>query len=224
MTDGLLPRAIRVPIGFGKTTTALDAGTGRQLLTLCEYRYTDGLGRKELLGAQLWLDRFAVPVRHVRDAARREFLDNRGQATSDDVALSFLIARQRPVIDAMLGLGYDARADAVDAIVGATLEGAPPSDVAVDAFAAVTGLTRTEVRERFGELPALNRVSLTDLLDLPDAEFEAARDRFERFAANVTPDQHRSGRKRARVRLGWFLSAFLIGPIADVPGVKPDQR
>lgn len=67
---GLLPRATRVPVGWGAPSTAQSVETGRQLLRLCHYRYSQRLGRLDVVAANLLLDGFVVDLDPVRRAMR----------------------------------------------------------------------------------------------------------------------------------------------------------
>jgi len=211
VTAGLLPSVPPIPVGFGQRATVQHVDTGRQLLALCRYRYADKLGRYDLIGAQLWLDGFDVSTTFVREAIGREF---RRPATArpepDEDAISFQIARRRPIIDAMPPLSYDERAEVVYGIRGVLEDGGGPSRHGLEVIARALEL---DIRDAARVLKALPRVTPESAVQVQlarDEDLSSARTAWSHLVARTTPDQHKSGRTRARVRLGLFIGAFLL--------------
>jgi hypothetical protein len=205
VSASLLPKADSKPTGFGQRATTLHVATGQQLLALCRYRYSDGLGRYDLVGAQLWLDNFDVPDRFLRAAIVREFATP--ASTPNDIALSYQVARQRPIIDAMPNLSYDDRADVVDELRGQLEEGEPPSRRGIELIARAAGLSIPETTRALRALPTVPREAAAEAALATMEDLAAARIAWSSLMADITPDIHKNGRTRARVRLGLFVSA-----------------
>lgn len=211
VSAGLLPKAESVPTGFGQRATVQHVDTGRQLLALGHYRYTDKLGRHDLIGAQLWLDGFDVTTTLVRDAVAREFVRPAGSRPKpDDVAISLQIARQRPIIDAMPRLSVDKRADVVDEIRRVIEDGDQPSRYGLELIANASELDSREAVRRLKTLPRATAESARQVQEAPDDDLLSARAAFSHLISNTSLDQHKNGRTRARLRLGLFISAFLL--------------
>jgi hypothetical protein len=211
ISGGLLPKAQPVPTGFGQRATVQHVDTGRQLLALCRYRYKDKLGRYDLIGAQLWLDGFDLATAFVRDAVAREFVrpaDTRPKA--DEVASSFQIARQRPIIDATPRLSYDERAEVTDEFRGALEDGEEPSPHGMQLISRAMALDVSEAKRVVAGLPRVTPESATQVELALDEDLLSARTAWAHLSAQATPDRHKNGRTRARVRLGLFVSAFLL--------------
>lgn len=224
VTAGLLPKAVTTRVGFGgRVHTDIPRETECQLLALCRYRIDDKLGRYDLVGAQLWLDGYDVPTRYVRDALAREFLntavevatsgldrsDERLLADEDQDRLPALIARQRPIVVALPGLDFTRRSELVDELRAIAFDGAAPLQYGIDQIAALTGEDEGTVRRLIAAIPTITRASVTAAVDVVDDEMIQARAAFQALEARVTPDRHRSGRIRAKVRLGQFLFALM---------------
>ncbi len=208
VSAGLLPRADSKPTGFSQRTTAIHVATGRQLLALCRYRYRDGLGRYDLVGAQLWLDYFDVPDRFLRAAIVREFPTPAG--TPDGVALSYRVARQRPIIDAMPNLSYDDRADVIDELRRQFEEKEPPSTRGIQLIARAADLTAPETMRAMRALPSVSRKAAAEAALATTEDLSAARLAWSVLIARTTPDSHKNGRTLARIRLGLFVSAYVL--------------
>jgi hypothetical protein len=214
VSAGLLPGATSIPTGYGQRTTVLHVDTGRQLVALCRYRYTDELGRYDLIGAQLWLDGFDVATRFVTEALRREFGATRRDHEREEIGDSYLIARQRPIIEAMPHLTYDEREEVVDEVASAIEDGEVPSTHGLETIGKAVGVTPKEAGQLVELLPGLAPDAVKVVIEASDRDLLAARDAFTYLSARVTPDPHRRGRTRAKVRLGLFLSAFFLDTAA----------
>jgi hypothetical protein len=219
ISAGLLPKAQSVPTGFGQRATVQHVDTGRQLLSLCRYRRKDKLGRYDLIGAQLWLDGFDLATAFVRDAVAREFgrpADTRPKP--DAVASSFQIARQRPIIDATPRLSYDERAEVIDEVRGVLEDGEEPSRHGMKLVARASALDVSEAKRVLARLPRVTPESAAQILVALDEDLLSARTAWAHLSAQATPDEHKNGRTRARLRLGLFIAAFLID--AELRGPK----
>jgi hypothetical protein len=208
----LLPESAAEPSSFGQHITAPHADAERRLLALCRYRYTDKLGRYDLIGAQLWLDAFDVSTRFLRDAVGREFPRSAHRVEPpDEVAVSYQIARQRPIINAMPGLSFDERADIVGEVAGVLERGERPSDYGRELLARAMGLRPAETAGVLALLPHVTPEAGEQVRQATDVELlSVRRGAWAYFESHSTPDRHRSGRTRARIRLGRFISAFLL--------------
>lgn len=212
VSGGLLPPASAEWWGFGQRSTVQHVDTGRQLVAICRYRFDDRLGRHDLIGAQLWLDDFAVDTDLLRAAIRREFQGGIGGTSTEETedALPYRVARQAPVIQALPGLSYDERADVIEEVRLAAQSRDEPTRLGVARLARASHQAPDAVRAALKAMPALP----TDLPELAarasDNELRSARQAFAALSSQTSPDQHRNGRTRARVRLGQFLSAFWL--------------
>jgi len=210
VSAGLLPESETQPSQFGQHIKAPHVDAERQLLTLCRYRYTDKLGRYDLVGAQLWLDGFGVSTAFVRGAVGREFVRDTPRPQRDEVAISFQIARQRPIIDAMPRLSFDERADVIDEIRSVVENGEQPSRHGLELIASASALDTKEAARLLQTLPRVTSESALQVQEASDEDLLSARSAFSHLISNTTPDQHKNGRTRARIRLGLFVVAFLL--------------
>jgi hypothetical protein len=218
ISAGLLPKARSVPMGFGQRATVQHVDTGRQLLALCRYRYTDKLGRYDLIGAQLWLDDFDVPTRFLRAAVGREFPRSVDPAEPpDEVAVSYQIARQRPIIDAMPGLSFDKRADVIGELASVLERGERPSDYGLELIARASALDTKEASRLLKALPRVTPESAVQVQMASDDDLLSARIAWSSLVSRTTPEQHKNGRTRARIRLGLFVGTFLLDAMPRDP-------
>lgn len=211
VTAELLPTVPPVHPGFGQRATMQHVDTGRQLLALCRYRYTDKLGRYDLIGAQLWLDGFGDSTKLVRDAVGREFVRPAStQPERDELEFSFQVARQRPIIDAMPQHSYDERAEVVEDIRRAIEDGEQPPLHGLQLIGRALALDLKDSARVLESLPRVTAESAREVQEALDEDLLAARSAFSFLISNTTPDQHKNGRTRARIRLGLFVVAFLL--------------
>jgi hypothetical protein len=212
VSAGLIPESATERSPFGQHITAPHADAERQLLALCRYRYTDKLGRYDLIGAQVWLDGFDVATRFLRDAVGREFPRSEPPTEPpDEVAVSYQIARQRPIINTMPGLSFDKRADVVDELVGVLERGERPSDYGRELLARAMGLSPTETTGVLARLPRVTPEAGEQVRKASDEELLfVRRGAWAFFESHSAPDRHRNGRTRARIRLGRFVGALLL--------------
>jgi hypothetical protein len=211
LSAGLLPKVPPVPTGFGQRAIVQHVDTGRQLLALCRYRYRDKLGRYDLIGAQLWLDGFEVSTSFVRDAIAREFVRPAGtRPQPDEVSSSFLIARQRPIIDAMPRLSFDERAEVIDEIRRVIEDGDQPSRHGLALIASASSVATKEAARLLKTLPRVTPESGVQAREASDEDLSSARIAWSHLVSRTTPDQHKNGRTRARIRLGLFVGAFVL--------------
>src|SRR5437870_1268599 len=70
VVEKLLPHTVPIYEGWGPPRIAQLTEAGSQLLRLCYYRYDESLGRHDIVGANLWLEGFAVPADRIREAIR----------------------------------------------------------------------------------------------------------------------------------------------------------
>ncbi|MEP6638750.1 MAG: hypothetical protein ABJC39_05310 [Chloroflexota bacterium] len=223
VTAGLLPKATTTRAGFGgRVQTIIPTETACQLEALCRYRLDDRLGRYDLVGAQLWLDGFDTPTRHIRDPIAREFLrttPNPGapEPLLEDASLGdevldrvpALVARQAPVKTAMAGLGYTERIELVEEIRAIALEGAEPLEYGVSQLAGLTDEATASIRRQLALASRITRSGVASALEVTDGDLVEARAAFQALEGAVARDQHRSGRTRAKVRLAQFVFALM---------------
>jgi hypothetical protein len=215
---GLLPKASVVSIGFGKRATVQATHTGRQLLSLCQYRYDDELGRHDLVGAQMWLDWFEMPTAFVRGAIHREFGSKSTRRRHDVVSESFRVAKQRQIIDALPNLSFDDRVEVIRHLDDAVLGGHQLSPGGLDQIALAVGMETKAVRIELARLSRrITRADAARVSAADDESLSTARHAWSYLAAQTLPDQHKNGRTRARNRLGQFVGVFLLNEAITGP-------